>query len=224
MDALHAKLQAIKPTADDFLFTPSKEQLTQSWADMNKYAENLKKDLGVVSTPVEVAPGKWKLKIEDIPPPPSVAELKPEIQKMYEAARRGEQFSLSFGVVGPEEAAKIKELTGLDTLLHKHELHLDDIRHALQGHGNELTRGQISLSQEDFVRYAEILADPHWIEKGRKPGSIIYSRRYPDGTIFAVERQIKGKNLGFRTLWKQGLGSSVVVILTAAGLSEDVGE
>ena len=50
---------------------------------------------------------------------------------------------------------------------------------------------------------------------GGTPNSIVFERRYPDGTICAAEQQVKGKTLEFKTLWKHALGGVMTPILMA---------
>ncbi len=132
---------------------------------------------------------------------------------MYDICQRGEIRVVSLGLVGPEEAARIKACTGLDTLLNRRELDIDWIDHAFQGHGRETKIGQISIVKEDFERYAEIITNPHWIEPGQ-PGSLRYLRRYADGTVYAVERQVEGNTLSFRTMWKKVVGGQCCPFLS----------
>ena len=58
----------------------------------------------------------------------------------------------------------------------------------------------------------EAAAPPPGNKKGSRPGSIVYSRRFADGTTYAVEQRLRGKNLSFRTLWKQVLGGKMVIV------------
>ena len=203
------------------MYSPPKGHVTQSLDKMEKLANNLNKDLGVTATPVEVSPGQWKLRVERVPPPPSLPELRQSLQDMHGAMLRGEQRKISLGVIGPEEAAKIKAKTNIDTLLCKRELDTSWIDHAFRRHGNEMTQGQLSITKQDFERYAEILLDPHHIEPTGKANTIQYSRRYPDGTVYVLEQQIKGNKLEFRTLWKQSLGGKLEPILIAAPATEE---
>ncbi len=142
--------------------------------------------------------------------------------EVYDAWQRGKKRVVSLGLVGPEEAARIKAATGLDTLLNPRELDTGQIKHAFKQHGQEKKIGQISITREDFERYAEILTDPHWVEPGQ-PNSFRYLRRYPDGTMYAVERQMEGDRLKFFTMWKKVVGGAMVPILIATG-GTDAGE
>jgi hypothetical protein len=140
---------------------------------------------------------------------------------MYSAMLRGEKHKIQLGVIGPEEAARIKAKTGVDTLLCKRELDSKWIDHAFQRHGNEMTPGQVTITERDLARYGEIMLDPHDIATGSKPNTVRYVRRYPDGTVFVQEHQIKGKKLEFRSLWKQAVGGTMVLVLSAASSPEN---
>lgn len=96
------------------------------------------------------------------------------------------------------------------------------IEHAFKRHGSEKMKGQLDITKEDFIRYAEILLDPHRIELGKNvPNSIWYMRRYPDGTVVCVERQLKGKNLHFKTMWKEEMGKAPVILLVGTTLGNE---
>lgn len=201
---LHKELLAIKATKpEDFLFTPPKGD--NSYVYIEKMGRNIKKDLHVDTTPVEVAPGRWSLRIDNVPARPTVEELRPQLEMMYEAWRNGKKMSIDLGIVGPDEAARIRGKGKIESLLNRHMLHTDDIKHVDLRHGTEKIKGQLNITKEDFIRYGEILLDPHSIQPGGRQGSVVYIRRYPDGTIYAVEHQIKGKRLEFTTMWKKGV-------------------
>lgn len=192
---LRSRLKSIRPEEGDFVKT-LKPGEAGSQAVVYHKANNLRRDLGVETTPVEVEPGRWALRVDKVPPPPSPEELRPQLRALYQAMKRGEACpALELGVVGPEEAARIRRCTGQDVLLEKRVLRLRDTAHAEERHGNERTKGQGDLREEDFLRYAEIVLDPDWIEKGNKPGSLVYMRRYADGTVYAVEQNKSGKRL-----------------------------
>ena len=149
----------------------------------------------------------------------SPEELRPQLRALYQAMKRGEACpALELGVVGPEEAARIRRCTGQDVLLEKRVLRLDDMEHAAGRHGNERTKGQGDLREEDFLRYAEIVLNPDWIEKGNKPGSLVYMRRYADGTVYAVEQNKSGKRLEGRTMWRALPGARPEIVL---GMGDD---
>ena len=213
MTMLRSRLKSIRPEERDFVKTLKPgEALSQRNAQI--VAENWRHNLGVEATPVEVEPGRWALRVDKVPPPPSPQELRPQLRALYQAMKRGEAHpALELGVIGPEEAARIRRCTGQDVLLEKRVLRLDDMEHAAGRHGNERTKGQGDLREEDFLRYAEIVLDPDWIEAGRKPGSIRYMRRYADGTVYAVEQNKSGKRLEGRTMWRALPGARPEIVL-----------
>ena len=221
MRALHQELQSIKPTPENFLYTPAKKRIAGSLTEMQKLSSRFDRDHGVIAVPIEALPGQWKLRVERVPPPPSLPKATQDLREMYTAMLRGERRKISLGIIGPEEAARINIKTGVDALLNKRELDTEWIRHAFERHGNEMTPGQVSITEQDFIRYGEILLDPHWISPGGKPNSVVYSRRYPDGTVYAMEQQIQGHKLEFRTLWKQAAGGVMELVLIATMPSEE---
>lgn len=213
MTMLRSRLKSIRPEERDFVKTLKPgEALSQRNAQI--VAENWRHNLGVEATPVEVEPGRWALRVDKVPPPPSPQELRPQLRALYQAMKRGEAHpALELGVIGPEEAARIRRCTGQDVLLEKRVLRLDDMEHAAGRHGNERTKGQGDLREEDFLRYAEIVLDPDWIEKGNKLGSLVYMRRYADGTVYAVEQNKSGKRLEGRTMWRALPGARPEIVL-----------
>ena len=213
MTMLRSRLKSIRPEERDFVKT-LKPKDAGSQAVVYHKANNLRRDLGVETTPVEVEPGRWALRVDKVPPPPSPEELRPQLRALYQAMKRGEACpALELGVVGPEEAARIRRCTGQDVLLEKRVLRLRDTAHAEERHGNERTKGQGDLREEDFLRYAEIVLDPDWIEKGNKLGSLVYMRRYADGTVYAVEQNKSGKRLEGRTMWRALPGARPEIVL-----------
>ena len=211
MTMLRSRLKSIRPEEGDFIYTKTQNTGLEA---VQRRGENLRQDMQVETTPVEVELGRWALRVDKVPPPPSPEELRPQLRALYQAMKRGEACpALELGVVGPEEAARIRRCTGQDVLLEKRVLRLDDMEHAAGRHGNERTKGQGDLREEDFLRYAEIVLDPDWIEAGRKPGSIRYMRRYADGTVYAVEQNKSGKRLEGRTMWRALPGARPEIVL-----------
>ena len=213
MAVLRGRLASIQPEEQDFIKAlGGKDQISQQRALHT--ANNLQRDLGVKASPVETAPGVWALRVESVPPAPSLDELRPKLRAIYQAMKQGMSFpTLELGVIGPEEAARIRRCTGQETLLQKRVLRLRDTDHANERHGKEAMKGQADLREEDFVRYAEVVLDPDWIEKGRIPGSVIYMRRYPQGTIYAVEQSKSGKQMVGRTMWRALPGAQPEILL-----------
>ena len=211
MTMLRSRLKSIRPEEGDFIYTKTQNTGLEA---VQRRGENLRQDMQVETTPVEVEPGRWALRVDKVPPSPSPQELRPQLRALYQAMKRGEACpALELGVVGPEEAARIRRCTGQDVLLEKRVLRLRDTAHAEERHGNERTKGQGDLREEDFLRYAEIVLDPDWIEKGNKPGSLVYMRRYADGTVYAVEQNKSGKRLEGRTMWRALPGARPEIVL-----------
>ena len=156
-----------------------------------------------------------------MPQQSSIEELQLNAKEVFAAAKKGELKKITLGLIGPEEAAKIKAKANVDTLLCKREFTSRWIEHGIERHGNEKALGQKDITEQDFKRYVEIIRDPHNIEPGTTPGGIYYSRRYPDGTVYMVEQKVKGTKLEFRTLWKKEYGGVMVPILAVGGFEED---
>ncbi len=154
---------------------------------------------------------------KELPPPTPLPEIKRRMGEMYDAWQRGDVGQrVSLGLIGPEEATRIKAATGLDTLLNPRELDTGQIKHAFKYHGQEKKIGQISVTREDFERYAEILIEPHWIERGSNKDSVRFFRRYSDGTIYAAEQYVREEGkMFFRSMWKAALGGTMMPILIA---------
>lgn len=91
------------------------------------------------------------MRVDKVPPPPSPEELRPQLRALYQAMKRGEACpALELGVVGPEEAARIRRCTGQDVLLEKRVLRLDDMEHAAGRHGNERTKVRATCARRIF--------------------------------------------------------------------------
>ena len=91
---------------------------------------------------------------------------------------------------------------------YKHVIDNNAIRHALKHHGgkSEDKRGQIPITDEDFNRLEDVVAnyDNIVVEKGKRGNdNIIYSKTYEDGTtIFVEENRVGRKELAAVTMWK----------------------
>ena len=110
-----------------------------------------------------------------------------------------ENQAVRYAIVGDEESEAIRIATGLDVKGYKHTVDSIGIRHALFQHGGkdkEVSRGQEAISQSDFARIPEIVANPDTVENAGKDSSgnyvIKYSKRY-NGSIFYVEEVRSGR-------------------------------
>ncbi len=93
----------------------------------------------------------------------------------------------------------------------QHVIVSDDITHAFSQHGDlekEKAKGQIPITQEDFVRVPEVLSNPDRVtlsaEKTAKGLDAFIFEKRVDSTIFVVEEVRTGQNtLAFRTMYKK---------------------
>ena len=92
---------------------------------------------------------------------------------------------------------------------YKHVIDNNAIRHALKNHGGsrEEKRGQIPITDDDFERIEDVVAnyDTIEVETGKRGNdNIIYSKTYEDGTTIFVEEKRDGrKELAAVTMWKK---------------------
>lgn len=113
--------------------------------------------------------------------------------------------TLSLRKVTPDEAKRIKELTGMDVSGYTHIINNYDLRHAIKQHGNaviEANRGQLPITVEDLKAIPEVINSPDKILLGTGK-SIIY-RKQVNGVIYYVEVTSKRKGvLNSKTMWKK---------------------
>ncbi|MFZ1829070.1 MAG: hypothetical protein WAW42_09940 [Candidatus Competibacteraceae bacterium] len=116
--------------------------------------------------------------------------------------------AIRYGIVGPIEASRLQQATGLDLNGYKHTVDSFAIRHALNEHGkeSETQRGQTPLTKEDFSRIPEIVNAPDRVERGGKDATgndlIRYAKRYNGTTYYVEEVRTKRQELMAKTLWK----------------------
>ena len=93
----------------------------------------------------------------------------------------------------------------------------EQLQHSLNHHGNaerEAKRGQIAITKDDLKRIPEVLADydsilpGKGIADGKNQESVVFRKKYPDGTVACVELDVfndsmKKRTLKFQTMWKE---------------------
>jgi len=91
-----------------------------------------------------------------------------------------------------------------------HEVTNYFIHHVKKEHGNpdkEKTRGQIAVTEDDFLKISEIINNPDYAMIGVKRNNqniLYYIKRMNDGTTLYVEEVIdKNKSLRSRTMFKR---------------------
>ena len=93
----------------------------------------------------------------------------------------------------------------------------EQLQHSLNHHRNaerEAKRGQIAITKDDLKRIPEVLADydsilpGKGIADGKNQESVVFRKKYPDGTVACVELDVfndsmKKRTLKFQTMWKE---------------------
>ncbi len=88
------------------------------------------------------------------------------------------------------------------------------IRHALKRHGEGRERipGQIPITEADFLKVPEIIANPDVVAYGSRTKTggqaVVYGKSLNDGTFLMVEERLEGKDLlSFKTMRKRTPGA-----------------
>ena len=138
-----------------------------------------------------------------MPPPATTRQLRSVAEDLHKAALRGEKPSYAVGVIGPEEAARVRAATGYNLLLHRRTLNAEDVMHGMDRHNRQAAAiGETPITYADMGRYNEIVGSPDLVSRGARPNSIIYEKRYPDGTVYVAEQILRGNNIEFRSMYK----------------------
>ncbi len=131
-----------------------------------------------------------KLTVKDIPNLYDYAVGTPSNQKV----------EIKYATVGPEEAARLKEVTGFDLSGCNHSVDNFAIRHINNQHGvpaSEESRGQLAITRDDIAKIPEIVANPDKVtalKTRQNRDGVGYTKRF-DGDIFYVEEIRTGKKL-----------------------------
>lgn len=206
-DAMHyagRELREVGPSETDRLFVGSGNKAgyytgREATGLMVKYRQ----DHAIATSALETSPGQWKLRVDAVPPPATAGQLRGVAEKLHRAALRGEKPSYAVGIAGPEEAARVKAATGYNVLLHRRALNAEDVMHGMDRHNRQAAAvGEQPITYADMARYNEIVGTPDVISRGRRPNSIIYEKRYPDGTVYVAEQILRGNNIEFRSMYK----------------------
>ena len=206
-DAMHyagRELRGVAPTEADRLFVGggNKRGYYTKW-DVQNIQLKLQQERNIAATSVETAPGQWKLREEAVPPPATTRQLRSVAEDLHKAALRGEKPSYAVGVIGPDEAARVRAATGYNLLLHRRTLNAEDVMHGMDRHNRQAAAiGETPITYADMGRYNEIVGSPDLVSRGARPNSIIYEKRYPDGTVYVAEQILRGNNIEFRSMYK----------------------
>ena len=116
---------------------------------------------------------------------------------------------LYLGKIPESTVQRVREATGLDISGFSSIMNGGEVRHALKNHAQtdtEAARGQVGITEEDFERLPEILADPDSIRLSEKRDSagrpaIIFTKKIGDRYV-TVQGYSQGKQgLIFDTMW-----------------------
>jgi hypothetical protein len=113
--------------------------------------------------------------------------------------------------VSPQVALRIKNATGIDVSGFKHSIDKSEMNHAKNRHSDakvEQSRGQVPITNADFLMLPEILENPDSIRSigkdkiGRE--TIVFEKLVEQNNIITYEAVLTGKKeLAFQTLFKK---------------------
>lgn len=146
---------------------------------------------------------------------PGLSETASRVAQFADEAMTGQgshNRTLEYSTVSRAEAEALRQQTGLEGLEgFRHVLDNQNLRHALQGHGDparEAARGQLPITREDIARIPEVVSSYDAVQisrpgGGRRPATIRYMKRV-NGSVFIVEevRNTAG-DLAFKSMWKK---------------------
>lgn len=123
--------------------------------------------------------------------------------------KEGNRAFIEIAPVSDEVAQRVKQETGLDVAGFAHSLDESGVRHIFQKHGNakaEAARGQVAVTEEDFARLPDVVAQPDKISRGRdtddgKP-TVVFEKRMGDTVYYVQEVRNRRGKLAAKTLWK----------------------
>jgi len=136
-----------------------------------------------------------------------IASIYDEVQQASPRKRR----VIRYRTVDPEEAARLKDATGIEGLEgYTHIVDSFGARHTFKKHGSERTeipRGQAPVTTEDFARIPDVVSAPdriaHAGETRRGAPLIRYEKRV-NGDVLVVEEVRTGRReLALLSVWKR---------------------
>jgi hypothetical protein len=117
--------------------------------------------------------------------------------------------------VGEYLAQEIKNMLGIDVSVYRHTIDVSGVNHTIKNHGNaksEASRGQIAITEEDFVKIPEILTSPDNIShagKDAKGNDVIrYTKKFNDEIYLFEEIRTGRKEFAFETMYKRKIKGS----------------
>lgn len=204
--------QAIQVTDADRLYVGNTNRGYYVKREANDFVLRLKHDHNVGASAVESIPGSghWQIKVDSVPSLPSKQKMSAIAEELFPIGRAGGKKKTTLGIVGPEDAARIKAETGINCLLHKRTIAAEDVFHALDRHGSQARlAGEPPLSVADFAKYEEIVREANVIKHNKRNGNIIYEKRYPEGTYTIIEQEVGGNSFKFVNMWKSKTAESM---------------
>ncbi len=150
-------------------------------------------------------------------PPRSLDEQKAMIQELLHepsATDKGRQ-SRRYRMIDAAEADRIKNDTGLDVSGYVHSAAKSEMNHILNEHGvgNESRQQHVPVTEADFLKIPEIVANPDSTKRLPRKGNedvdrIEHKKRF-NGTTFVVEEvRIGKKELALKSMHKVASGTT----------------
>lgn len=102
---------------------------------------------------------------------------------------------VSFHAATEEEAAKVFSQAGVNISGYAHELQGSYVMHIEKEHGTESRSGQLPLSEEDFIRFPEVLSSFDSVQnlgKNQKGLTLLRFQKQINGHVFVVE-EVRGQ-------------------------------
>ena len=153
-----------------------------------------------------------KKEIENLQSPKiRIANSENDVLKFIENAKKmPSNLKLYFGKISNEIANKIQEQLGITVTNYNISLKADTIRHIIMGnHENshkEILRGQLSITEQDFLKIPDIINNPEMIEYAgltEQGKTAIKFQKNIDGNIIVVTYvSDKHNNIEIQTMYK----------------------
>jgi hypothetical protein len=156
----------------------------------------------------------------------NIQEAKEKIKKILSADKDTSRGIIKEAIlfVSTKDAKKLSNITGLDiTTDYRHVVDKSGVNHAYKehGHGKEGLRGQRQLTEIDFLRIPEVIANYDNVKlplnskgeqiKSAQGNTIIqYEKTFDGGVTYYVEEVRTGKReLAFATMWVKEKGKTL---------------
>jgi hypothetical protein len=109
----------------------------------------------------------------------------------------------------------IKNLAEVDVSGYNHSIDVSGVNHAIKNHGNtksEAKRGQIAITEKDFIKIPEMLTSPETIKHAGKNAKgndvMLYTKKFNDEIYLLEEIRTGRKELAFETMYKHKIKGS----------------